>query len=187
MLRCQGDAASLCARSRGEPSSAHCEQRLSERLTPRPCDPVCACTGIRGHVEKGTSRQKAGKTMQPRSEWQPASFVSDPTRSAASRDGMAGWAGEGGGRFGERREYEAPTLPSTPRQHGAARHQTRQPGNVSRETAHHHKRQARTATQPNTPAKKQHATTKASTTKTARRTRQRVHPAFMQPATQSAA
>ena len=39
--------ASLCARSRGEPSSAHCEQRLSERLTPCPCDPVCACTGIR--------------------------------------------------------------------------------------------------------------------------------------------
>ena len=29
---------------------------------------------------------------------------------------------DGGGRFGERREYEAPTLPSTPRQHGAARH-----------------------------------------------------------------
>ena len=42
-----GDVTSLCARSRGEPSSAHCEQRLSERLTPCPCDPVCACTGIR--------------------------------------------------------------------------------------------------------------------------------------------
>ena len=69
--------------------------------------------------------------------------ASDPTRSAASRAGMAGWAGEGGGRFGERREYEAPTLPSTPRQHGAARHQTRQPGNSS---------------PPHTPAKKQHTT-----------------------------
>jgi len=57
--------------------------------------------------------------------------VSDPTRSAASRDGMAGWAGEGGGRFGERREYEAPTLPSTPRQHGMARHHKRQPNTGS--------------------------------------------------------
>ena len=45
-----GGVASLCARSRGEPSSAHCEQRLSERLTPCPCDPVCACTGIRDHA-----------------------------------------------------------------------------------------------------------------------------------------
>ena len=143
--RPRSDAASLCARSRGEPSSAHCEQRLSERLTPCPCDPVCACTGIRGHVEKGTSRQKAGKTMQPRSEWQPASFVSDPTRSAASRAGMAGWAGEDGGRFGERREYEAPTLPSTPRQHGAARHYTRQPNN---RTAYPQSRQATTQTSP---------------------------------------
>ena len=42
---------------------------------------------------------------------------------------MAGWAGEGGGRFGERREYEAPTLPSTPRQHGAARHNNSPPRN----------------------------------------------------------
>ena len=61
----------------------------------------------------------------------PCIFVSDPKRSAASRAGMAGWAGEGGGRFGERREYEAPTLPSTPRQHGSARHHTRQPRNSS--------------------------------------------------------
>ena len=45
-----GGVTSLCARSRGEPSSAHCEQRLSERLTPCPCDPVCACTGMRGHA-----------------------------------------------------------------------------------------------------------------------------------------
>ncbi len=52
-----------------------------------------------------------------------------PTRSVASRDGMAGWAGEGGGRFGERREYEAPTLPSTPRQHGMARHHNSQARN----------------------------------------------------------
>ena len=51
------------------------------------------------------------------------------SRSAASRAGMAGWAGEGGGRFGERREYEAPTLPSTPRQHGSARHHNSQARN----------------------------------------------------------
>ena len=68
--------------------------------------------------------------------------VSDLTRSAASRAVMAGWAGEGGGRFGERREYEAPTLPSTPRQHGMARH---------------HTRQARNNTQSPKPGKKRHA------------------------------
>ena len=77
----------------------------------------------------------------------PCISVSTPTRSAASRVGMAGWAGEGGGRFGERREYEAPTLPSTPRQHGSARHQTRQPRNSS---------------PPHKPAEKQLATTQAS-------------------------
>ena len=55
---------------------------------------------------------------------------------------MAGWAGEGGGRFGERREYEAPTLPSTPRQHGMARH---------------YKIQARNDSPPQTPAEKQNA------------------------------
>ena len=52
---------------------------------------------------------------------------------------MAGWAGEGGGRFGERREYEAPTLPSTPRQPGAARH---------------HKSQAKNGKPPKEPAEK---------------------------------
>ncbi len=119
---------SLCARSRDEPSSAHCEQRLSERLTPCPCDPVCACTGIRGH---------AGKRKATRIS------VCAPTRSAANRVGMAGWAGEGGGRFGERREYEAPTLPSPPRQHGMARH---------------HKRQPRNSSPPHTPSNKQHGT-----------------------------
>ena len=133
-----GGVTSLSARSRGEPSSARCEQRLSERLTPCPCDPVYACTGIRGR-----SRQR---------KWQFAPSVSDHTRSAASRDGMAGWAGEGGGRFGERREYEAPTLPSTPRQHGMARHQTRQPGNVST---------TRLGSPRHTPAEKQHTTTQA--------------------------
>ena len=81
--------------------------------------------------------------MQPRSKKQPAFFVSDHARSAASRAGMAGWAGEGGGRFGERSEYEAPTLPSTPRQHGAACH---------------YKSQARNATPLQKPGQKRYAT-----------------------------
>ena len=87
-----GGAASLCARSRGEPSSAHCEQRLSERLTPCPCDPVCACTGMRGHAGKG----KSGQTMQ-RGATQPLHFLS-PTPNAAQR-AVTGWRG-GLGRVG---------------------------------------------------------------------------------------
>ena len=89
-----------------------------------PCAPAPECGDTR---EKENTGKHAGKTMHPRNERQPAFVVPAPTRSAASRAGMAGWAGEGGGRFGERREYEAPTLPSTPRQHGMARHHTRQP------------------------------------------------------------
>ena len=129
-LRCartRGDVSPLCARSRGEPSSARCEQRLSERLTPRPCEPVCACTGIRGHAEKERSWQTRRQNNSGKERAATRISARAPTRSAASRAVMAGWAGEGGGRFGERREYEAPTLPSTPRQHGAARHHTRQP------------------------------------------------------------
>ena len=83
-----------------------------------------------------------------------------PKRSAASRDGMAGWAGEGGGRFGERREYEAPTLPSTPRQHGMARHYTRQAINNTSPQQPGQKRHATSArcgSPLQKPAKKQHA------------------------------
>jgi len=151
--RSRGDVSSLCARSRGKPSSARCEQRLSDGsplARAIPCAPAPECGVTR---EKANSRQPAGKetgkTMQPRSKGQPASNVCAPTRSAASRAGMAGWAGEGGGRFGERREYEAPTLPSTHRQHGSARHHTRQPNN---RTAYPQRR---------------HATTQASPTKAA--------------------
>ena len=137
-LLIQAGVASLCAQPRGEPSSAHCEQRLSERLTPCPCNPVCACTGIRGQTGKG---RKAGQRCNEKRNGSRISARA-PTRSAASRAGMAGWAGEGGGRFGERREYEAPTLPSTPRQHGAARH---------------HTSQATSGTPPQKPVEKQHA------------------------------
>jgi len=140
--------ASLCARSRGEPSSAHCEQRLSERLTPCPCEPVCACTGMRGHVGRREKQPiKQSKCWQnDAAEKQAATCISAraPTRSAASRAGMAGWAGEGGGRFGERREYEAPTLPSTPRQPGMVRHHKRQAINntpCQHDSARHHKSQ----------------------------------------------
>ena len=171
--------ASLCARTRGEPSSAHCEQRLSERLTPCPCDPVCACRFNSWLLHAlplkpgGRAPPTASRSCRPatrfhrrvttcphrKTEKKPlASSACVPTRSATSRAGMAGWAGEGGGRFGERREYEAPTLPSTPRQHGMARHHTCQARNAthintarlaptpaSRETARPHKPSRETA------------------------------------------
>ncbi len=92
VCRFWGDAASLCARTRGEPSSARCKQRLSERLTPRPCEPVCACTGIRGHAGKG----KSGQTMQ-RGAKEPLLF-SSATPHAAQR-AVPGWRG-GLGRVG---------------------------------------------------------------------------------------
>ena len=121
----------------------------------RTAHPLPGRTRVRLHRNAGTrgKKRKAGKRRNEEQN-QPCISVSDQTRSAASRAVMAGWAGEGGGRFGERREYEAPTLPSTPRQHGMARHQTRQPRNgsppqqpgkkrhppkhASRETLHHH-------------------------------------------------
>ena len=87
-----GGVTSLCARSRGEPSSAHCEQRLSERLTPCPCDPVCACTGMRGHVEKGKKRANDATRSQ-----RTAAFLS-PHPHAAQR-AVPGWRG-GLGRVG---------------------------------------------------------------------------------------
>ena len=122
-----GGVTSLCARSRGEPSSARCEQRLSDGsplARAIPCAPAPEC---------GETRKR---------ERQPGFFVCTSTRSAACRTGMAGWAGEGGGRFGERREYEAPTLPSTPRQHGAACH---------------YKSLASNSTPPQKPGQKRHA------------------------------
>ena len=109
-----------------------------------PCAPAPEC-GVTRETEQAGQRCNE----EPKS---PCIAACVPTRSAASRDGMAGWAGEGGGRFGERREYEAPTLPSTPRQHGMARHHTRQPRNVCT---------TRLGSQPQRPAEKQHATTQA--------------------------
>ena len=125
-------------------------RRLRAEVVARPPassgEPENACTGIRGH---------AGKRKATRIS------VCAHTRSAASRAGMAWWAGEGGGRFGERREYEAPTLPSTPRQHGAARHSTRQARNSTQPPKPGKKQHAmptRHSSPPNTPDKKRHAT-----------------------------
>ena len=88
--RVGGSVTSLCARTRGKPSSARCEQRLSERLTPCPCEPVCACTGIRGHAAKGKSGSKAGKTMQPRSQRSRAFLSAYPH---AAQRAVPGWRG----------------------------------------------------------------------------------------------
>ena len=85
-------AASLCARSRGEPSSAHCEQRLSERLTPCPCEPVCACTGMRGHATKGNS----GQATQREAKCHPHFSYALPY---AAQRAVPGWRG-GLGRVG---------------------------------------------------------------------------------------
>ena len=90
VCRVGGGATSLCARSRGEPSSAHCEQRLSERLTP------CPRSRVRLH------RNTRGATLIS---------ASAPTRSAASRAGMAGWAGGGGADLASA-GVGGPTLPS---------------------------------------------------------------------------
>ena len=111
----RGDIASLCARSRGEPSSARCEQRLSERLTPCPCDPVCACTGMRVHA-----------------------FLS-PHPHAAQR-AVTGWRG-GLGRVGaDLASAGSMRPPPSPARHVStawlATTKARQ------ETAHHHTRQA---------------------------------------------
>ncbi len=89
-----GGVASLCARARGEPSSAHCEQRLSERLTPCPCEPVCACTGIRGHARKGNSWQNDAAEAQ-KTPWTSSLLRTHTQRSEPCRDGGVGWGGWG--------------------------------------------------------------------------------------------
>ena len=109
----------------------------------RTAHPLPVRSRVRLHRNAGSrGKRKKRANDATRNQRTAAFFVCAPTRSAASRAGMAGWAGEGGGRFGERREYEAPTLPSTPRQHGMARHYTRQAINN---------------TPPQKPGKKRHA------------------------------
>ena len=141
-----------------------------------PCAPAPEC-GVTRKKEEAWQTHRQNNSGKERGA--PCISACAPTRSAASRAGMAGWAGEGGGRFGERREYEAPTLPSTPRQHGMARHHTRQPGNVSTTrlgsprhtparprrhgTTRHHTRQPRNNTPPHKPGK-QHPLSSANHT-----------------------
>ncbi len=118
-----------------------------------PCAPAPEY-GVRSHEK----RDKAGERCNEVRNGTRIS-ASDPTRSAASRAVMAGWAGEGGGRFGERREYEAPTLPRTPRQHGMARHHNSQARNSTlcqHGAARHHTRQPRNS------SPSRHATTTAT-------------------------
>ena len=106
-----------------------------------PCVPAPECGVTREKEKSSQTRRQNDAAEKPK---KPCISVSDSTRSAASRAGMAGWAGEGGGRFGERREYEAPTLSSTPRQHGMARHHTCQPRNDTHvSTARHATTKAR--------------------------------------------
>ena len=91
-----GGVTSLCARTRGEPSSAHCEQRLSDGsplARAIPCAPAPEYGVTR---EKEKSGSKAGKTMQPTSERQPV-FLSPPPHAA--QRAVPGWRG-GLGRVG---------------------------------------------------------------------------------------
>ena len=164
-------AASLCARSRGEPSSAHCEQRLSERLTPCPCDPVCACTGMRGHARKGkngyrqTRKQTKGwKRDVARSKKQPAFLPAPPH---AAQRAVPGWRG-GLGRVGaDLASAGSMRPPPSPARHVSSAWLATT--HVSRETSARHgsplhtpgdKKKATTPTRQETPAR--NATTPTS-------------------------
>jgi hypothetical protein len=118
---------SRAADESGWPGSADCEQKLS------PGHPLAAanpCAPASENRQRRTSQATAGEKLR---KCNPVP-VAEPTRSAACRDGMAGWAGEGEGRFGERSEDEAPTLPRlshpAPTAQRGSPH-TRQPRNVS--------------------------------------------------------
>ena len=128
--RVGGNMTSLCARTRGEPSSAHCEQRLSERLTPCPCDPVCACTGMRGHAEKEKSGPKGGKTMQPRSPGSPPFLSAYPHAAQRAVPGWRGGLGRVGADLASAGSMRPP--PSPARHVSTARHATT---HASQETA----------------------------------------------------
>ena len=114
---CRNGVAAVCARSWGKPSSARCEQRLSERLTL----PVRSRARLHRNTGSRGKKENTGKRCS-REAKATRIFRLRPTRSAASRAGMAGWAGRVGPIW--RAQEGRPHLPSTPRQHGAARHQT---------------------------------------------------------------
>ena len=139
VLRWRGNGSVLCARSRGEPSSAHCEQRLSERLTPCPCDPVCACTGMRGHAGRKEKRANDATMSQK------TVACLSPTPHAAQR-AVPGWLG-GLGRVGaDLASAGSMRPPPSPARHvSTARLATTQ---TSREAARHHTSQPRNGTPP---------------------------------------
>ena len=122
-LLIRAGAAALCARTRGEPSSARCEQRLSERLTPCPCEPVYACTGMRGQ------------------KLQPAFLSAYPHAAQRAVPGWRGGLGRVGADLASAGSMRPP--PSPARHVSTARLATT---HVRRETAHHHKSQARNST-----------------------------------------
>ncbi len=151
-----GGATSLCARSRGEPSSAHCEQRLSERLTPCPCDPVCAyvlngfftrcrwkrVAGLRRLRAEVVARPPASSGESPhahtgrrrKSHWHPL-----PAYPHAAQRAVPGWRG-GLGRVGaDLASAGSMRPPPSPARHvSTARHAPQTPGNKrQRETPPH--------------------------------------------------
>ena len=126
---------------RGELSLRTLQSRDCRTAHPCPCEPVCACTGMRGHARNGTS----GPTMQ-RGAKEPLHVLSAHPRSAASRAGMAGWAGESGGRFGERRSMR----PHPPQHATSARH-----GSATTHAGQETTRTTTTSTEARTPPPKQ--------------------------------
>ncbi len=90
-----------------------------------PCAPAPECRDTQEKKKSGyrqTRKQTKGRQNNSGKE-RAATRISIcvPTRSAASRAGMAGWAGEGGGLILPALAKSAPTLPSPPRHPGTAR------------------------------------------------------------------
>ena len=91
-----GGVTSLYARTRGEPSSARCEQRLSDGSPLARAIPCAPAPEVGVTRQKKQSWQHAGKTMQPRSKknWR-FCLRSHTQRSEPCRDGGVGWGGWG--------------------------------------------------------------------------------------------
>ncbi len=111
--------------------------------------------GSRGKRKK--SGQKAGKTMQPRSQRSPA-FLSAPLHAA--QRAVTGWRG-GLGRVGaDLASAGSMRHPPSPARHVSTAWLATT--HASQETARHHQSQARNGTRPNTPAEKRTTTKKTS-------------------------
>jgi hypothetical protein len=133
----------LCAQPRGEPYSARCKQRLSDG------SPLARANLGVPAPESRQQRADQGKADAKPRQCNPVSRLRTHTLcSAACRDGMAEWAGEGGGRFGERSEDEAPTLPRLSHPAPAARRGTPTHTSAEKRQSGHHKTPSRS---PNVP------------------------------------